>query len=317
MDYHEFFFESHVDYTNSLVRELHETKSFFDVTLVCADDIKIKAHKFILSSYSEVFELTLKMVNDVINVPKIKKEEMVLILQFMYLGKVDVPKKNVIDFAHGIRELKVRNMDNESTVKLLKEHVEDVKLEKSDIMDEISTETEPMHDKNSSSLVKEKKSTKKKNRLNLKWKCIECGLTLRRQSSLNFHMDSVHGTKWKCCDKIFKSQSALNYHKEAFHDQLKHPCSHCPLSMSSRSNLRQHIKSKHMNIGFPCMQCSYKGTQAASLRRHMKSMHTIGKREKFPCMQCSYKGTQASALRRHINSIHNIGKCEKLIEKYW
>ena len=261
MDSHEFLFDSHVGHTSSLVKDLFDTKSFADVTLVCHDNIKLKAHKFILSSYSEVFELTLKMVNDIVHIPKVRQEEMLLILQFMYTGRVEVPKKSLIEFSQAVQELKVKYIEDKFLVKLLKLHAEERDLE-------------------------EKLSAKRRRdlRSNRKWRCPICNVSLHREASFNCHMETVHQkTKYKCieCDISFKSQSGYNYHRDSVHDKRKHPCPQCSKVMTSKSNLTLHIKSKHMNIVYQCEQCPYKGTQAASLRRHMKLQHTLVKQEKL------------------------------------
>ena len=320
MDYHEFLFDSHVDHTNSILKDLHDTKSFADVTLVCQDNFKLKAHKFILSSYSEVFELTLKMVNDVVNIPKVRQEEMLLILQFMYIGKVEVPKKNIVEFSQAVRELKVKYINDESINRFVEEHVKEVK--KKELLEEQFKEMKELLEQNLMKVkelqeehvkevkvkelleeqikevkakelqvehvkeVKEKISTKKKRgpRSHISWRCKECDLPLHREASYNVHMDTVHHkTKWKCldCDITFKSQSAFNYHRDSVHIQLKHPCPHCFKVVASKSNLTLHIKAKHMKIEYPCKQCPYKGTQASSLRRHMILKHTVAKHDKL------------------------------------
>ena len=280
MNFHEFLFDSHGGHTSSLVKDLFDTKSFADVTLVCHDNIKLKAHKFILSSYSEVFELTLKMVNDIVYIPKVRQEEMLLVLQFMYTGKVEVPKKSIPEFSQAVQELKVKYIDDKCLVQLRVEHTEGKNVEK-------------------------KSYTKRKRgpRLNRKWRCEICDLSLHREASFNSHMETVHHkTKYKCldCDITFKSQSGYNYHRDSIHDKLKHPCSQCSKVMASKSNLNLHIKSKHMNVVYQCKQCPYKGTQASSLKRHMRLQHTVIKHEKLV--------DKYWLLMRSKSHLYNLGK---------
>ena len=298
MDYHEFLLESHDCHTSSLVKDLHNTKFFADVTIVCQDDFKLKAHKFILSFYSEVFELTLKMVNDIVNIPQVRQEEMLLILQFMYIGKVEVPKKTIVEFSQAVRELKVKYINDETLNELLEEHLSKVKAK--ELLEEQvkglkvikMLEDQVKEGKVQELLEKQNKHVEKKKSKKGKrgpgwspsWSCKECDLPFHREASYSCHMETVHHkTKWKCldCDTTFKSQAAINYHRDSVHNQLKHPCPQCSQVMASKSNLTLHIKSKHMNIVYQCKQCTYKGTQAGSLRRHMKLQHSVGKHEQL------------------------------------
>ena len=288
MDYHAFLDDSYVDHTTSTVKELYYTKSFADVTLVCHNNIKVKAHKFILSSNSEVFELTLKMVDDVVNIPNVRPEEMSLILQFMYTGQVEVPKKSIVEFSQAANELKVKYIDEELMNECVKKQTKSFEKTKSIKKEDGQIEPNEVLCSSDDSFMREQSSASLKRKNGLRpptnWKCKECDLPLHKEASYNSHMEKVHHkTKWKCidCDKSFKTYSGYSYHKDSVHEQLKHPCPECPMKLSSKSNLNLHITSKHMNISYQCKQCPYKGTQAASLRRHIKLQHSVVKHDKI------------------------------------
>merc|ERR1712189_167776 len=75
---------------NNSHKELYETKKFSDVTLVSDDHQQFKAHKFILSSSSTMFQSILSDDNAVapfIYLRGVNHHELESILQFIYLGE--------------------------------------------------------------------------------------------------------------------------------------------------------------------------------------------------------------------------------------
>ena len=82
--------QSFTEHTNDLFYELLTNRSFADVTLVCDDQKKFKAHKFILQACSPVFKNLLEDENSnaVIYLRGIKHQEMEQLLFFMYLGEL-------------------------------------------------------------------------------------------------------------------------------------------------------------------------------------------------------------------------------------
>ena len=81
---------SYSDHLTEMMKELMTDKSSQDVTLVCEDKTKIKAHKIILKACSPVFANILEgetNPNPIIYLRGIHQQEMESILQFMYLGQ--------------------------------------------------------------------------------------------------------------------------------------------------------------------------------------------------------------------------------------
>merc|ERR1712189_85387 len=80
-------FQPHI---NKTYKELYETKRFTDVTLVSDDHQQFKAHKFILSSSSTMFQSILgddDAVASCIFLRGVNHLELESILQFIYLGE--------------------------------------------------------------------------------------------------------------------------------------------------------------------------------------------------------------------------------------
>ena len=78
------------DHLKEMMENLMNSSKSSDVTLVCNDKSKLKAHKFVLSACSPVFQSIIEDLSpkesSVIYLQGIHSKEMRSILQFMYLG---------------------------------------------------------------------------------------------------------------------------------------------------------------------------------------------------------------------------------------
>ena len=85
----------------SSLKETLNNKSFTDVTLACNDDKHVDAHRIILSSQSLFFRRILK-VNDrrdiLIYLPNISSNELESILEFLYLGQIEIVQQDLEKF---------------------------------------------------------------------------------------------------------------------------------------------------------------------------------------------------------------------------
>jgi len=91
---------------------LKEEKDFSDVTLVCGDG-QVEAHKVILSACSPFFQRILKQnshTHPLIYLKGVKFTDLEAIMQFMYLGEVDVVSANLDTFLDVGKELEVKGL---------------------------------------------------------------------------------------------------------------------------------------------------------------------------------------------------------------
>ena len=80
---------SYANHFQEVLSNLFDTGESSDVTLVCDDQVKFKAHKFILKSCSPVFESILNETNDsksVVYLRGVNQLELKPILNFIYTG---------------------------------------------------------------------------------------------------------------------------------------------------------------------------------------------------------------------------------------
>ena len=95
---------------SSSFRELKEDKDFFDVTLAC-DESQIQAHKVILSACSPFFRSVLKKnphQHPLLYLKGVKYEEILLVLNFMYHGEVNVAQDELNSFLSVAEDLQVK-----------------------------------------------------------------------------------------------------------------------------------------------------------------------------------------------------------------
>ena len=108
------------DHLKEMMQYLMQSDESTDVTLVCEDKTKFKAHKFVLNACSPVFQ---SIINDlpqkdpVIYLKGVLAQEMKSILQFMYLGKATFYQNRMNQFLNVARSLEIKeiskNVDQE------------------------------------------------------------------------------------------------------------------------------------------------------------------------------------------------------------
>merc|ERR1712106_867167 len=98
-------------------RELREEKDFFDVTLAC-DDSQLQAHKVILSACSPFFRNILQRnphQHPLLYMKGVKYSELQSVLNFMYLGEVNVAQDDLNSFLSVAEDLKVKGLTQNSS----------------------------------------------------------------------------------------------------------------------------------------------------------------------------------------------------------
>jgi hypothetical protein len=101
------------EFTGSTFNILYSDQEFTDVTLVCDEDKQVKAHKVILSSSSKLFRRILLRnphQHPLIYLKGVDYENLQLILQFMYLGQLEVEQDYLPIFIEAAKELEVNGL---------------------------------------------------------------------------------------------------------------------------------------------------------------------------------------------------------------
>ena len=99
--------------TPNLIRQLLNDQTFTDITLVTVGGLQIKAHKFILSACSLLFEKILLQNthhHPFIYLNGIQYKNLSLITKFLYLGQCQVDTKDLESFQEAGKELEIHGL---------------------------------------------------------------------------------------------------------------------------------------------------------------------------------------------------------------
>ena len=243
---------SYSDHLKHLMRNLIESNDLADVTLVCDDKTKIKAHKFVLSSCSQIFQSIFhelpKREDSAIYLKGVYAQEMNAILQFMYLGQATFYQERMTEFFRVAKSLEIKEIS---------EGV-DMKAE---------TESPRSQDYGELSQSNEEYSYKKEcdeNVSNLVGNILQVDTDVKRENG-QFHC--------RTCGKQFNGQSTLYYHVKFEHEGIKHCCKRCNKTFTRKDILLNHMKTVHEGVRFPCNLCDYKATQLGHLNTHKMKIH--------------------------------------------
>ena len=102
-------FENNISNT---FKELREDGDFFDVTLACDDD-QVEAHKVILSACSPFFRTVLRKnphKHPLLYLKGVKYKDLLNILNFMYMGEVNMAQEELDSFLMVAEDLRVKGL---------------------------------------------------------------------------------------------------------------------------------------------------------------------------------------------------------------
>jgi len=271
------------DHLREMLHKMRKTENLTDVTLVCDDQKKYKAHKIVLSACSTVFKNiidSLPQNASVIYLRGIQHQEMESILEFMYLGVASFYQERMTEFLTVAKNLEIKEISKdvefndgeeanyEQDISETTHHQSEEQEENSETDDLISNQFSNINTNNGSKSLEQ--ST------NGKFSCDQCEKHYASKQMLKNHFQNKHeGVKFACnqCDYQGTRQSNLTNHIKSKHESVKYACNQCDQQFTDKSSLRTHIKSKHEGIRYPCKQCDYQATQLINLRNHIKSKH--------------------------------------------
>ena len=108
------------DHLKEMMANLMESNETTDITIVCEDKTKYRAHKFVLNSCSPVFQ---SIINDlpqkgdsVIYLRGVLSQEMKSILQFMYLGQATFYHDRMNEFLEVAKSLEIKEISKDVDV---------------------------------------------------------------------------------------------------------------------------------------------------------------------------------------------------------
>ena len=261
------------DHLKQMLHNLMNDNDSQDVTLVCDDKVKIKAHKIVLKACSPVFENILENINTseaVVYLRGIDHQEVESVLQFMYLGEATFYQDRMNEFLSVAKILEIKELDVE------------MDEEKFENIDKDSKDEEELIDEDENIITATAQSSPAVNQKN---------------ASLPVVTDDPASKQCPDCGIEFSFRQSMLYHHRSAHLGVRYPCNQCDYKATARSSLTKHTQSVHEGVRYPCSQCDYKATTRPSLTRHILAVH---EGVRYPCNQCQFEATTYSNLLRHI-----------------
>ena len=103
---------------NSAFGKLREDNDFSDVTLACEDGKQLEAHKIVLASSSPFFFELLRKIKHprpLVYTRGVKYEDLVAIINFLYVGEANVFQENLDSFLALAGEHKLKGLSGDPT----------------------------------------------------------------------------------------------------------------------------------------------------------------------------------------------------------
>ena len=267
---------------SSAFRDLRSDDDFSDVTLACADGFQVSAHKVILASSSPFFMNIFKMnktSHPFIYMRKMKSEDLVAIVDFLYYGEAEIDQERLDSFLAVAEELKVTglttqrsatydkdlpfketedNIQKASSAELqprmakAAEVVEVVENESEDIVEILETdnEPEPLVETAEDEILNDEIAKE------IKVKADESDIGIQVRSMMDFSENRVMSNKkpgstmgrarvCKVCGKEGAMGSIMIHIENNHIAKVLSPCDVCGTISKSRNGLKQHMLKKH------------------------------------------------------------------------
>ena len=254
------------DHLKQMLQSLKTDESSQDVTLVCDDKTKIKAHQIVLKACSPVFASMLEGVDHtkpVIFLRGVQHQELESILQFMYLGEATFYEERMNEFLNVAKILEIKELSKDIDMNDERENLDN---------DESLLQEEP----------------------------IEKDMTAS-ETSISLLNSGQKSTQCPDCGKEFIKRSIMSRHYKTVHKPVNYSCDKCDFKSSRNDSLNHHIQTKHEGKRYPCSQCEYQATQTSHLKHHVLSVH---EGIKYPCNECNIEYSHKSDLTKHISRKH-------------
>ena len=321
--------EDYPSHLKVLLAELYDTSTFSDVTIICDGNEKIRVHKVILALYSGFFSDLFRQNDeeDVIFMPEVNHNDMVVIFNLMFTGKSSISIDRLKSLLSLADELQIRNFE-ESRFAIQVQELEDSEQSKV-----TPTEMPKKRKKPNKLFVKsEPLSNSQQNFAQTFTKSLEMTegkhiapntkigkhnannpLPIKKERFINstvFPFDEIGEVKFiqtkeyfrcKLCGKEYATKGGLQSHHKAEHLKRRFSCSACDAEFKAKEHLQVHFRVYHEGLKFGCTQCDATHNTKAGLKIHIESIH---EGRKLKCHICPKEFNQKGALKTHVEGQH-------------
>ena len=325
-------------------KTLLSDQNFSDVTLVCEGYKQVKAHKFILSAHSPVFnEMLLNNPHQhpLVYLSGIIHEDLQALVRFLYLGETKVNQERFSSFLKFSKEFQIEGLANLASENQLVNNVDKHKevtkaLEKGQYTEDIIELIEDTNNElGTSELMVEDSYYMTENILELEERPfemdqsrseIEESLPSIEQFLNNLNetyeadlqevksemVESIVSIKPSIVSEVPKERTRVNILS----------CNQCDHTTNSEVDLNIHKTSAHSEKLYPCADCKKRMDSeegifypCTSCTLNLVKEKKKEKVMKFKCDKCDYKAGKINHLTqhkqsKHMNVVYSCDKCD-------
>ena len=302
------------DHLKLMLLDLYTKESIKDVTLVCSDHTKLKAHSFMLKAHSLLFSDILDELKDgekAIYLGGVSSHEMLALLEFMYLGEMTIQQERISDLMDIAKKLKIKEFTKESdSTEDQEQFIEDHKKEsKQEVLGgetemedhselkfeatlDISSE-EPAHKED---VLKDQGSTTQST-------MSDGELDQRTEETLELETSMLELSQ-NMTEEDEKLKKQIKISVKPRRSLATTQCPECGKIVNGKYYLEQHMKNKH--TVHECEQCDFKVTNKTKLQTHVKYVHQGLKYyyEPVKCDQCGKMYKDKYSCKSHVKLVH-------------
>jgi len=286
---YDLYWHTYSDHLKDMMQNLMQSNQSTDVTLVCEDKTRFKAHKFVLYACSPVFQ---SIINDmpqndgsVIYLRGGLAPEMKSILQFMYLGQATFYHDRMNEFLNVAKSLEIKEIskdvepeseedssqDQENPEYVQSNH-ENTNNPEAEVYDNQETEVydnpeNEVYDNPENEVYDNPETEVYDGRLMEEESYSETKIASNQNDSGQYPCNK--------CDKQFAYSGGLYKHIKAAHEGIKYQCQNCNKAYGQKSDLVRHIQAVHDGIKFQCDMCNAEYKWPSALQTHKNQKHQV------------------------------------------
>ena len=319
-----------LDHLKKYFEEKLTLQTFTDVTLVCEDNKKYRAHQAVLSTCSPFFKkifTNLTYGNDTtIYLQGLQSSDIEVILHLIYLGEATIDKEKIYEFLKITKYLKISELNGVSPIFESKPEKnrknQKVVSRETDVVTRQASKDEGEEEENIEAILGEAE--------------INHGpidtLLLPNMGLLEMHANKngekkIRNVKEGQVDPQTPDTSADSHIidtkiinvdvKSMTSDGLNYFCQQCDFVGRKPKHVEHHMRSAHEGLEYAfqyyCGKCEYKTKSQGNLSNHVKSHH---EGLIFLCDKCDYKTRSQGSLYQHVKTYHEglrfpCSNCEK------
>ena len=306
-----------LDHHQSMFNKLFTKGEFADVTLVSDDQTRIKAHKFVLSAFSSVFE---KIIDDnptqhpVIYLRGIQSPELVSLLQFLYQGETTVNQNRMEEFAKVAKDLNVEKITKVLDGAERQYYHQEEKSERLKVLEQNKIQVKtvklkpPPPSQQIVQTVKLKPRTLKRPSVEIEETAVFKNQVDIVKIAEDIRKDIEKQNK-PLEEPTEKDSPSEDNNKEELKvgdpQQPSKPeteCPECGKLFLGKSKMFNHYRMRHGEKSFQCPVCGDKYPSKHNVSRHFRNKH---QGIKYPCNQCEYQATTAGDAKKHRDGKHS------------